>query len=146
MSRESRKEGTSRRLLERSLSGPGKSCSMGNYRQLEVWQRAQRFALTIYRSTEAFPMRERYDLASQMRRAAVSVASNIAEGCGRQGDRELARFLRIARGSVHEVECQLMLAGELEYLKQETCAELERSTAELSKMLNALIRGFPARK
>jgi four helix bundle protein len=91
-------------------------------------------------------MRERYGLASQMRRAAVSVASNIAEGCGRHGDRELARFLRIARGSVHEVECQLMLAGELGYLKQETCAELERSTAELSKMLNALIRSFPARK
>jgi four helix bundle protein len=118
---------------------------MGNYRELEVWRRAQRFALTMYRLTEAFPMRERYGLASQMRRAAVSVASNIAEGCGRQGDRELARFLRIARGSVHEVECQLMLAGELGYLKQETCADLERSTAELSRMLNRLIRTFPAR-
>jgi four helix bundle protein len=119
---------------------------MGNYRELEVWQRAQRFALKIYRSTEAYPVRERYGLASQMRRAAVSVASNIAEGCGRQGDRELARFLRIARGSVHEVECQLMLAGELGYLKQETCAEFQRSTEELSRMLNRLIRSFPARK
>ena len=119
---------------------------MGNYRQLEVWQRAQRFALTIYRSTEAFPIKERYGLASQMRRAAVSVASNIAEGCGRQGDRELTRFLRIARGSIHEVESQLLLACELGYLKQETCTEMERSTAELSRMLNRLIRSFPVRK
>jgi four helix bundle protein len=81
-----------------------------------------------------------------MRRAAVSIASNIAEGCGRQGDRELARFLRIARGSVHEVESQFILASELGYLNRETCADLERSTAELSRMLNRLIRTLPGRK
>jgi four helix bundle protein len=64
---------------------------MGDYRQLSVWKRAHDLALEIYRSTECFPARERYGLAAQMRRAAVSVVSNIAEGCGRRGDKELTR-------------------------------------------------------
>jgi four helix bundle protein len=80
-----------------------------------------------------------------MRRAAVSVISNIAEGCGRQGDRELTRFLRIARGSIQELECQLMLSRDLGYVKQEIWSDLDRSTGEISRMLNRLIRTFPAR-
>jgi four helix bundle protein len=115
---------------------------MGDYRQLKVWQRSQGMALKIYRSTEEFPVRERYGLAAQMRRAAVSVVSNIAEGCGRQGDRELTRFLRIARGSVRELECQLLLSRELGYLEQQIWTDLDRDTEEISRMLNGLIRSF----
>ena len=92
---------------------------VGNYRQLRVWKQAHKLALEVYRSTETFPARERYGLAAQMRRAAVSVISNIAEGCGRQGDKELSRFLRIARGSVRELDCQMLLSRDLGYLCKE---------------------------
>ena len=95
--------------------------------------------LRVYRCTENFPTRERYGLAAQMRRAAVSVISNIAEGCGRQGDRELTRFLKIARGSIHELECQLILSHDLGYLERGTWTELDSDSKEVSRMLNGLI-------
>ena len=113
---------------------------MGDYRQLRVWQRAHGVALTIYGFTETFPLRERYGLAAQMRRAAVSVMSNIAEGCGRQGDRELGRFLRIARGSIQELECHLILSRDLGYLRQEAFTDLEQRTKEISRILHWIIR------
>ena len=119
---------------------------MGNYRKLKVWQRAQAVALRIYRSTESFPIRERYGLAAQIRRASVSVVSNIAEGCGRLGDRELTRFLRIARGSVRELECQLLLSRDLAYLPQALWDELNRDIDEISRMLNGLIRSLKTRQ
>src|SRR5688572_7015933 len=101
-------------------------CSlMGNFRELIVWKRAQDLALDVYRSPRAFPQDERYGLTAQMRRAAVSVSSNIAEGCGRQGDRELARFLQIARGSARELECQLLLSRDLEYLQPGVYTKLD---------------------
>jgi four helix bundle protein len=83
---------------------------MGDFRKLGAWQRAYKVALQIYHSTGGFPDHERYGLTSQLRRASVSVVSNIAEGTGRRNDRELARFLSIARGSVREFECQLLLS------------------------------------
>ena len=79
---------------------------MGDYRQLAVWKRAYALTAEIYRSTRPFPDSERYGLTSQMRRAAISILSNIAEGSGRQSDREQVRFLRIARGLTCELECQ----------------------------------------
>ncbi len=118
---------------------------MGDYRQLSVWKRAHGLALGIYRSTGSFPDRERYGLVAQLRRAAVSVVSNIAEGTGRQGDRELARFLRIARGSVCEIECQLLLSRDLGYLQPEKWMALDGDCREISKMLNGLIRSFRAK-
>ena len=115
---------------------------MGNFRELLVWRHAQDLALEVYRSTKAFPTEARYGLTTQMRRAAISVCSNIAEGCGRQGDRELARFLRIARGSVRELECQLLLSCKLGYLQQDAHAQLDAASQEISRMLNRLIRSF----
>ena len=112
---------------------------MGNFRDLEVWQHAYRLTLCVYRSTESFPPHERYGLTIQIRRAAVSVASNIAEGCGRLGDRELIRYLRIARGSVREVECQLQLARDLGYLPPSTWEELDTSSQRVSRMLKGMI-------
>ena len=80
---------------------------MGDFRTLSVWKHAHQLALEVHRNSRGFPTSERYGLAAQMRRAAVSVVSNIAEGCGRQSDKELAYFLRIACGSVRELECRL---------------------------------------
>ncbi len=111
---------------------------MGDFRRLSVWKRAHQLALEVHRCTGGFPVAERYALATQMRRAAVSVVSNIAEGCGRQHDKELAYFLRIARGSVRELECQLLLSRDLEYLTHEVWLSLDATAQEISKMLNAL--------
>lgn len=112
---------------------------MGDFRQLTVWKRAHSLALEVHRLTGSFPAIERYGLASQMRRAAVSVVSNIAEGCGRQNDRELAYFLRIARGSVRELECQLLLSRDLGYLSSDVWTDLDAGTQETSRMLNGLV-------
>jgi four helix bundle protein len=115
---------------------------MGNFRDLVVWKRAQDLALAVYRSTSSFPKEERYGLTAQMRRAAVSVSSNIAEGCGRRGDRELSHFLRIARGSVPELECQLTLSRDLGYMQSAVYTQLDSDSQEISRMLNRLIRSF----
>jgi four helix bundle protein len=115
---------------------------MGNYRKLSVWKRAHGFALAIYRSTSTFPASERYGLSSQLRRASLSVVSNIAEGSGRQGDREHARFLRMARGSVCEAECQLILSRDLGYLEVAAWTILDEEYQQLSRMSNALIRAL----
>jgi four helix bundle protein len=116
--------------------------AMGNYRDLTVWKRAHTLALEVYRCTASFPNRERYALAAQLRRAAISVVSNIAEGEGRLSDRELARFLKIARGSVREIECQLLLARDLGYVSAERWANLDRDAQTISKMLNRLVRSL----
>jgi four helix bundle protein len=124
------------------LKKPNILFPMGDYRELSVWKRAHALALGIYRSTQSFPDRERYGLVAQLRRAAVSMVSNIAEGTGRQSDRELARFLRIARGSACEVECQLLLSRDLGFLKPGTWMALDADCREISRMLNGLIRSF----
>ena len=115
---------------------------MGNYRQLSVWKRAHEFVLGVYRSTGTFPDCERYGLTAQLRRAAVSVVSNIAEGSGRQGDREHTRFLKIARGSVCEIECQLLLSRDLGYLDAVAWKLLDDDCQEISRMLHGLVRSF----
>jgi len=115
---------------------------MGNYRELVVWKHAHTFALKVYRSTQKFPSEERYGLTSQLRRATLSIVSNIAEGSGRQGDREQVRFLRIARGSVSEVECQLLLSRDLGYLEPRIWTNLDEECQSLARMLTGLIRSL----
>ena len=112
---------------------------MGDFQQLSVWKRAHALALEIHRSTGLFPASERYGLAAQMRKAAVSVVSNIAEGCGRQNDRELAYFLRIARGSVRELESQLLLSRDLGYMGGHVWRDLDAGSQEISRMLTRLV-------
>ena len=92
---------------------------MKDFRELKVWDKAHRVALSVYRATKDFPAQEQYGLTSQIRRAAVSIPTNIAEGCGRNGDAEFARFLDIALGSASELEYLVLLSGELELLRQE---------------------------
>ncbi|MFL5403782.1 MAG: four helix bundle protein [Gemmatimonadales bacterium] len=115
---------------------------MGDYRQLTVWKRAHDLTLTIYRSTASFPDWERYGLISQMRRAAVSIVSNITEGASRHSDREFIRFLQIAHGSACEVECHLLLSRDLGYLQSRSWVDLSTECRELGGMLNGLIRSL----
>ena len=112
---------------------------MGDYKQLLVWKHAHGLALEVYRATQRFPSQERYGLVAQMRRAAVSIVSNIAEGSGRQSDREQSRFLRIARGSVHEVQCQLLLSRDLGFMAPDKWLALDGIVQEVSKMINGLV-------
>jgi four helix bundle protein len=119
---------------------------MGDFKQLAVWKRAYNLAIAVYRATGSFPLAERFGLASQLRRATVSVASNIAEGCGRQGDAELARFLRLARGSISEVECQLLLARDLGFILREAWLPLNTEAQEISRMLNGLVISLRRRR
>ncbi len=112
---------------------------MKDFRTLLVWQKAHQLVLMIYRATAGFPPEERFGLTSQLRRTAVSVPANIAEGCGRQGDAEFARFLGYSAGSASEVEYHLLLSRDLGLLHQETHRELEDQTTEVKRMLAALI-------
>jgi len=88
-----------------------------NYKELKVWQRSYQLCLEIYKITKRFPNGERYGLTSQIRRAAVSVPSNIAEGYGRKTTQEYIRFLYIAYGSNCEMETQILLSGDLDYIE-----------------------------
>jgi four helix bundle protein len=111
----------------------------GSYRDLIAWQKSMVLAREIYRATRAFPSEERYGLTSQLRRAAVSVPSNIAEGQARYSRREFHHFLNNARGSLAEVETQILLASDLRHLAQEDADALLLRTSELGKILNGLI-------
>ena len=103
------------------------------YRNLIVWQKSMQLFKQVYRLIEHFPAAEKYALSDQVRRAVVSVPSNIAEGCGRASNRDYAHFLSIARGSLYETMTQLEMAKELGYL--ETIDEVETLAAEISRML-----------
>ena len=113
---------------------------MSDFKQLKVWQRAHGVALAVYRSTGTFPPLERFGLVSQMRRAAQSVSANIAESCGRYGDRDQARLLQIAKGSAKEVECHLLLARDLGFLDASECRSIGASVVEVQRMLSPMIR------
>ncbi|HEX6964542.1 MAG TPA: four helix bundle protein [Gemmatimonadaceae bacterium] len=112
---------------------------MQDFRRLKVWQRAHRLTLEIYRSTSRFPVDERFGIKAQLQRAAASIGANIAEGCGRQTDRELVGFLQIAMGSASEVEYELLLARDLDLLDASTHAVLDRLTIEVKRMLASLL-------
>ena len=101
-------------------------------------------AVAIYQQTEKWPQDERYGLTSQIRRAATSIPSNIAEGKGRASDRDFIKFLNYARGSVYEVQTQIKLAHRLEYLSVATTDTLESQAAEVGRVLNGLIRAIGA--
>lgn len=104
------------------------------FQDLLVWQKAHQLVLDVYRYTATFPAEERYSLTSQMRRAAVSIPSNIAEGSGRRGDAEFARFLDVALGSATELEYQLLLARDLWFIDDETHQQLDQSLAEVKRL------------
>jgi four helix bundle protein len=100
--------------------------------------------LAVYRITADFPREERYGITNQLRRSSSSIAANLAEGCGREGDGELARFLSIAMGSASELEYHLLLARDLRLLPVEECERLEQQTIEVKRMLAAFLRKLKA--
>lgn len=107
----------------------------GHYK-LEAWKRARELVLSVYRLTQAFPKEDTFGLTAQMRRAAISIPSNIAEGAARSGDREFAHFLNIARGSLSELETQLLIATDLGYIKNTDPA------FELIDLVSRLVTGL----
>lgn len=113
-----------------------------SYRQLIVWQKVMDFVAEIYRVTRTFPKEETYGITSQLRRAAVSIPSNIAEGQGRQTTGEFRQFLGHASGSLLETETQVLLSGRLEYLDHKTADMLIAQAAELGRVLNGLMNSL----
>jgi four helix bundle protein len=113
-----------------------------SYRDLFAWQKAVELSLELYRLTAAFPVAERFGLVSQLRRASVSVASNIAEGYGRGTTADYVRFLRAARGSLYEIDTQTLIAARLQYLDDITYQSVHERVTECSRILAALIRSL----
>jgi four helix bundle protein len=110
-----------------------------DFKELKVWHKAYALSLAVYEQSRKFPKEELYGLTSQLRRAAVSVGANIAEGCGRRSDGEFIRFLQIARGSASEMEHHLLLARDLKFLANETHRDLEKKLLEVQRMLTSLV-------
>ena len=117
-----------------------------HYRDLLVWQKAVDWVETVYAATRAWPQDERFGLTSQIRRAAVSVPSNLAEGCARRSTAEFIRFLSIGRGSLAEVETQIIIATRLGYLDQALQSSLLEAADEISRMLAGLIAKLEERR
>src|ERR1700687_4119917 len=117
-----------------------------SYRDLVVWKKSMALVLEVYRSTQPFPKTETYGLVSQLRRAAVSIPSNIAEGQARLSTGEFRQFLGNARGSLMEVETQVLLARELGYLEHDESESLLAAAAEVGRILNGLLNSLPSRK
>ena len=112
---------------------------MGTYKDLTVWQKSMLLARRIYEITARYPEEERFGLVSQMRRCAVSIPSNIAEGYGRETEREHSHFLFISLGSSNELETQLILSFEFQYIGHQDYVEIADLNFEVNKMLSSLI-------
>jgi len=109
-----------------------------DFHELKVWQKAHQLTLAVYRITAAFPREELYGLTSQLRRACSSIAANLAEGCGRNGDAEFARFCSIAMGSASELEYHFLLARDLGYISLADHLNAHKQLLEVKRMLVAL--------
>jgi four helix bundle protein len=115
-----------------------------DFRKLKVWRKAHELTLLVYRATAGFPREKTYGLSSQLRRSCASVAANLAEGCGRNGDAEFARFCSIALGSASELEHHLLLATDLKLVEREDYEGLSQRATELKRMLTALLQKLKA--
>ena len=112
---------------------------MRNFRDLKVWRKAHDLTLRLYITTRHFPKEELYGLTSQIRRAAASIGANLAEGCGRRTDNEMARFLQIAMGSASELDYHLLLAADLSLLPSAEYGRLSTELSEVRRMLTSLL-------
>jgi four helix bundle protein len=113
---------------------------MKDFRRLRVWEKVHLLTLDVYKITARFPREEMYGLSSQMRRCSASMGANIAEGCGKQGNNELHRFLYIASGSASELDYHLLLARDLGYLSGEDYQRMGQNLGEARRMLTALLQ------
>ena len=105
---------------------------MHRFKDLEIWKLSRKYTSSIYEVTSGFPEKEKFGLSNQMRRASVSIPSNIAEGCSRKSNKDFLRFLEIAVGSCYELETQLLISNDLEYLDNE---KLEKLTTEMNRIV-----------
>src|SRR5579862_4663685 len=112
---------------------------MQNFRNLSVWQLARRFTKTVHQLTVDYPPSEEFGLKAQMRRATVSICSNIAEGCGRRGDREFRRFLDVAMGSACELECETILSFDLAFITEALQEQVLDTIIQIKRMLGGLL-------
>jgi four helix bundle protein len=115
---------------------------MKEFTELQIWQEAHRLTLLVYQRTKTFPREELFGLRTQLQRAAVAVESNIAEGFGRYSHAEFHQFCNIARGSVAEVQCQLLIARDLGYLSPEAWELLEEQAVSVRRLLHAFMRSL----
>ena len=118
--------------------------AMKDFRKLKVWEKAHQLVLAVYHTTASFPRDETYGLTAQIRRSASSIPSNIAEGCGRDGDAELARFCLIARGSASELEYQILLAHDLKLIRPDQYEQLTEPIIDIKRMLTVLVQKLTA--
>lgn len=112
---------------------------MRNYRDLQVWSKAHNLTLELYRLSRQFPREEIYGITSQLRRAAVSIGANLAEGCGRRTSSELARFVRIALGSASELDYHLLLSHDLGFMAADEFTRASSALTEVRKMLTSFL-------
>ena len=117
---------------------------MKDFHELKVWQKAHELTLAVYQATAKFPRQELYGLTTQMRRAGASIAANLAEGCGRNGDAELSRFCSIAMGSASELQYFLLLARDLRFLPGTDYDRLTEKTTEVKRMLAGFLEKLNA--
>ncbi|MCK7589592.1 four helix bundle protein [Subsaxibacter sp. CAU 1640] len=113
---------------------------MIDYRKYKVWQKAHLLVLELYSLTENFPKKEQFNLISQINRSVISIPTNIAEGCGRETQKELIRFLYIASGSAHEMEYLILVSKDLKYIDEFKYEKLSSQIIEIKKMLASLIK------
>jgi len=119
---------------------------MKNFGDLHVWEKAHLLTLDSYAATNAFPRQELFGVTSQIRRAAVSIAANIAEGCGKRGNGEFQRYLNIAAGSASELEYHFLLAHDLHLVDKAAYGRLSAAVIEVKRMLSALLRKVDAER
>jgi four helix bundle protein len=112
---------------------------MRNYRDLQVWKKSHNVALDLYKVSQCFPREELYGMTSQIRRAAISIGANLAEGCGRQTSGELARFVRIAMGSASELDYHLLVSRDLGFMNDNDFSRITAGLTEVRKMLTAFL-------
>jgi len=115
---------------------------MHNYKDLKVWQKGRELVKDVYHRTESFPDSERFGIVSQIRRSSVSICANIAEGSGRNTEKEFLNFLKIGRGSSFETETLLILSKDMEYLSDEDYTILTGNVVEIQRMLHGLIKSI----
>ncbi|MEL6911392.1 MAG: four helix bundle protein [Cyanobacteria bacterium J06648_1] len=112
--------------------------SMQDFTKLKVWQKAHTFTINLYKISSTFPSEEKFGLTNQIRRASVSIESNLAEGAGRSSSKEFSRFLDIAQGSAFEVKCQILIAKDLSYIDNQKSELLMEKINEVSRMITSL--------
>ena len=128
-----------------AVGPPARKAIIKSYRDLEVWQQAMDLAVECYKVTQRFPRTEMFGIVSQIRRSASSVPANIAEGHGREGRAQFLQFLRVAQGSLKELETHLLLSARVGFLQDKESDPILRRCADVGKMLRGLIRALDAR-